>query len=80
MRLSLPSFQILSSLLYRLILEGAINYWINQRIAHSEEKNARLQVLTESLIRIHEHEDKHHGIVWGPADDECCNNYNRNAK
>lgn len=80
MIVTLPLLQVLSSLLDRLVLEGAINQWIYERVGHAEEEDARLQVFAEPLVGIGEHEYEHHRVVGRPADDERRNYHHRDPQ
>lgn len=77
---TLPLLQVLLSLLDRLVLEGAINQWIYERIGHAEEEDSGLKVLAEPLIWIGEHEYEHHRVVGRPADDERCDYHHRDPQ
>lgn len=65
-----PSFEIVSSFLNRLILKGSINYWIYQWIWHSKKENARLKVFTHWFVDIRKHKKQHHGIIRKPTNDD----------
>jgi hypothetical protein len=75
---TLPSLQVLSSLLDWFILEGAIDQRIHEGVGHAEEEDTRLQILAQPFVGIGEHKDQHHSVIWRPTDDKCGNNHNRN--
>lgn len=61
----LPFLQVLSSLFNWLVLEGAVNEWIDKGVRHSEEENPRLEILAQSFVWFCEHEYQHHRVIPG---------------